>query len=154
MMSPVLLCALCCWILLLAAVDRDDEVGKVLAFIYGESMWQKVLADTSICIIIVVLGLFSLYVYYFVAQKHAVILTDRRIFYVRYTDRCRVCCMFQPQVRVDIFRHDKALTYGSMTSNPPSLYIRFAQVPWTPGRVRIQPGFYGVLQLNRQRGNV
>jgi len=32
--------------------------------------------------------------------------------------------------------------------------MRFAQVPWTPGRVRIQAGFYGILQLNRQRGNV
>jgi len=117
-------------------------------------MGQKVMADTTISIVILLVGLVGLYVYYFVAQKHAVILTDRRLFYVRYTDRCRTCCMFQPQVRVDIFRHDKGLTYGSMLTNPPSLYIRCAQVPWTPGRVRIQAGFYGVLQLNRQRGNV
>jgi len=154
MAAPLLLGAFVAWLLMLSL--GHDEKLQELAFVqlFGGDMKKWALADTAMTVTLLFIGLTVMYIYYFVAQKHAVILSDRRIFYVRYRDKCRIMCMYTVQVRVDIFRHDHDLSYGSMLTNPPSLYMRLLQAPWTPGIVRIQPSLYGVVQLNRQRGNV
>jgi hypothetical protein len=63
-------------------------------------------------------------------------------------------CRLVPQLRIDSFRHDHEVTYGSMQTHALNLYQRATMAPWTPGEVYLQPGFYGLLKLHRERGNV
>lgn len=90
----------------------------------------------------------------YISVKHVIILTNLRVFYPRYREKCACLGMFTVQLRLDVFRHDHEISYGQMVTNPPTCYMRLSRVPWTPGKIYIQPGIYGLLQVQRLRGNV
>jgi len=87
------------------------------------------------------------------ALVHAVIVTDRRIFYIRHQAPCYCLCNFGVGLRVDVFRHDRRVTYGRAESAHRSLMQRLTCSPIIPGTVTMQDKF-GVLRLDRHFGNV
>lgn len=101
-----------------------------------------------------VIGLILVLAWLYSSTRHAVILTDCRIFYIRTQRRVWWLLKFVPQLRLDVFRHDHEITYGSLMTAPPTPYQRATGAPWTPGHIFIQPGIYGLIRLTRGRGNV
>jgi len=84
--------------------------------------------------------------------QHAVILTDRRIFYVRVQQRSMFLKMMGKNLRVDTFRHDRHINFGRLNHTVRPFIYRLLKAPWKPGNVYLQAHF-GVLGLVRQHGN-
>jgi len=91
--------------------------------------------------------------------QHAVIVTDRRVFYMTHRrPSLPIPQILQTDLRVDIFRHDHDVFYGRMErTKVPSLQRLVHQFLllewWLPGKVFMQNNF-GVLQLNRAHGDI
>jgi hypothetical protein len=88
--------------------------------------------------------------------QHAVILTDRRMFYVRVAQRAWILKLigidFGKDLRVDIFRHDREIFFGHLYHTARPLFYRLVRAPWRPGHVFMQVRF-GVLGMSRSHGN-
>lgn len=84
--------------------------------------------------------------------QHVVIVTNQRIFYVRYRGKCWLLLIFGLDLRVDTFRHDRDVFFGRMNSTNLSIFQRLMRVRWVPGEVFMQVKF-GVLRLSRARGD-
>mmetsp|Transcript_43344 Transcript_43344/g.125295 ORF Transcript_43344/g.125295 Transcript_43344/m.125295 type:complete len:1133 (-) Transcript_43344:146-3544(-) len=93
----------------------------------------------------VISGLFN-------SAEHIVVVTDSRLFYVRCKLPCFWVFNFERYLRVDCFRHDRTVSYGSVSSKHRSLLQRLRGVTWRPGTVVMQNKF-GVLELSRMQGN-
>jgi hypothetical protein len=117
---------------------HDDKVGSA-------SIWSGSF---------LVVGFILLIAWLFSSTRHVVVLTDCRVFYIRVQQAVPWLLKFVPQLRLDVFRHDHEITYGSLMTSPPTLYQRATRAPWSPGTIFMQPGIYGLLRLTRARGNV
>ncbi|CAK0899325.1 unnamed protein product, partial [Prorocentrum cordatum] len=117
---------------------HDDKVGSAAIWSLG----------------FLVVGFILLLAWLFSSTRHVVVLTDCRVFYIRYQAKVWWLLKFVPQLRLDVFRHDHEITYGSLMTSAPTLYQRATRAPWTPGTVFMQPGIFGLLRLTRGRGNV
>uniref|UniRef100_A0A7S2NQN1 Uncharacterized protein n=1 Tax=Zooxanthella nutricula TaxID=1333877 RepID=A0A7S2NQN1_9DINO len=84
--------------------------------------------------------------------EHACIVTDQRVFYIRYRAPCCLLCNFGVNLRVDCFRHERNLTYANVTTNHKTLWQRLSCVDWVPGIITLQTKF-GVLEFTRRTGN-
>lgn len=86
------------------------------------------------------------------AIQHAVILTNRRTFYVRVRRRFFFTDKLGKDVRVDIFRHDCDIFFGRMNSTVRPALFRLFGAKWRPGDIFLQDR-YGVLAMSRNHGN-
>lgn len=84
---------------------------------------------------------------------HAVVVTDQRVFYIRHQAPCIWLCKFGLGLRIDVFRHDRNVTYGKVECRPRSLWQRLTRSPILPGSVLMKVKF-GIVQLDRQYGNI
>lgn len=88
--------------------------------------------------------------------QHAVILTDRRMLYVRVAQRSWLLTLlnidFGKDVRVDIFRHDRGIFFGHLYHTARPLLYRLVRAPWRPGHAFMQTRF-GLLGMSRGHGN-
>jgi hypothetical protein len=149
---PIFISAL----LLFAALTNTDEG---IRHFWRLGWWDDTHDDKigSACVHAIatfVIGFAILCGYIYLSTKHVIILTDVRVIYVRYQAKARLLLKFMPQLRVDNFRHDHDVSYGSFMTSPPTLYQRATRAPWTPGAVFLQPGIFGLLRMDRMRGNV
>ncbi|CAK9029426.1 Uncharacterized protein SCF082_LOCUS18783 [Durusdinium trenchii] len=83
---------------------------------------------------------------------HAVVVTDMRLFYVRQKFRLPGTSILGSDLRVDAFRHDRALIYGKCTTTKLPFYMRVMGYRYMPGMVYMQSKL-GVLKLVRENGN-
>jgi len=89
---------------------------------------------------------------------HGVVVTDRRLFYMRHKRPLLPLPMLLTDLRVDVFRHDHDIFYGRMERTKiPSVqrlvHAKLLLEEWLPGRVYVQNRF-GVLELNRRHGDI
>jgi len=118
----------------------------------GKGLFARVVSALLTSVVFLLASLALTHLCLFTAVQHVVIVTDLRIFYVRYRGRCWLLCMMGMELRVDAFRHDRDVFYGRMNSTNISLLQRIAGVRWVPGEVFIQMKF-GMLKLTRARGD-
>jgi hypothetical protein len=149
--SPVFIGSGLTWFLL-AAYHSDEQLN----FLGNHREWAS---DLIISVGVCLVCLFLLYVWLKISLRHVVIITDRRFIEIRFQEICRLCCTWTIQLRVDMFRHDHNLSYGSFRTLPPSIYARYKEhvgkgPRWTPGAAVAQCGFFGIVEMSRQRGNI
>jgi hypothetical protein len=89
--------------------------------------------------------------------RHAVIVTDMRLFYVRHRRPFLPLACLGADLRVDVFRHDHDVIYGSMERTKLSFINRLIHQNiffenFLPGQIHMQTKF-GALQLNRYHGD-
>lgn len=89
--------------------------------------------------------------------RHAVVVTDMRLFYIRHRRPFLPLSFLGTDLRIDVFRHDHDVMYGSMDRTKLNFVNRcihqqilFEQ--FLPGQVHMQTKF-GALQINRQHGD-
>jgi len=89
--------------------------------------------------------------------RHAVIITEQRIFYVRHRRPSLPIGCLGTDLRIDVFRHDHDVVYGRMDRTKLSFINRLVHQKllfenFLPGKIQLQTKF-GALELTRQHGD-
>lgn len=90
--------------------------------------------------------------------RHSVIVTNRRLFYVRYRRPTIPIQALGVSLRIDCFRHDHDVFYGQMLRTKVAfphkmIHQKFLREDWLPGVVAFQNKF-GALSITRKHGDV
>mmetsp|Transcript_36288 Transcript_36288/g.91399 ORF Transcript_36288/g.91399 Transcript_36288/m.91399 type:complete len:982 (-) Transcript_36288:175-3120(-) len=90
--------------------------------------------------------------------RHAIIVTNRRLFYVRYRRPSIPLKFIGVAIRIDCFRHDHDVFYGNMHRTKVNfvhklVHQTFLREQFLPGTVALQSKF-GALQIYRAHGDV
>merc|ERR1719203_429374 len=102
-------------------------------------------ASVAAGFIVFVSFLYSYFARIFNAVQHAVIVTERRLYYIRFQPPCCILGRCGITLRVDCFRHNSDITYANVQSQRLSLFHRLVGgSSWNPGEVKMQ-NQYGVL---------
>jgi len=145
-----------CAVLLLLALLLWPDRAQADAFLIpgvGTGFGARVLSALAAAVGFFVVSMAVMHLCIFRAVQHVVIVTDLRVFYVRYRGKCLCFCMLGLELRVDQFRHDRDVFFGRMNSTSLSLIQRCTGVTWIPGEAFMQMR-YGMLQLTRARGDI
>lgn len=89
--------------------------------------------------------------------RHAIIVTDQRLFYVRHRRPSLPLKFLGTDLRMDVFRHDHDVIYGRMDRTKLSFANRLVHQKllfenFLPGRILMQTKF-GALEINRFHGD-
>ncbi|CAK0870337.1 unnamed protein product [Prorocentrum cordatum] len=134
----------------LLGIEQDEEV------IAG---WIEMpLLPPSISLMDIMMGKIWYLMLPFGKTRHAVVVTDRRLFYVRHRRPFLPIKCLGTDLRVDVFRHDHDVCYGKMVRhklNTPQRFIHqvLLQEKFLPGTAVMQTRF-GALQLSRNHGDI
>ncbi|CAK0824883.1 unnamed protein product [Prorocentrum cordatum] len=134
----------------LFGIEQDEDV--IAAWI------EMPLLPPSISLMDILMGKVWYLLLPFGKTRHAVVVTDRRLFYVRHRRPFLPIKCLGTDLRVDVFRHDHDVTYGKMARhklNTPQRIIHqiLLREMFLPGTAVMQTKF-GAIQFTRNHGDI
>jgi len=152
LITPICTAVLLLFVLIVTPESISEEPIVVSGF--PENVLGRIATALILAVGIIVSGVVYNYVSMILnGVTHAVIVTDQRLFYIRHQAPCCMLLKFGIGLRVDVFRHDRNITYGRVESQQRSLIQRLMRLTIVPGNVTMQVKF-GIIQLTRTQGNV
>jgi hypothetical protein len=134
----------------LLGIGKDEEV------LAG---WVEMpLLPPPISLLDILMGKWMYYFLPFGKTRHAVVVTDRRLFYMRHRRPFVPLKFLGTDVRIDVFRHDHDIFYGKMLRHKLSTPQRIIhqillREQFLPGSAVLQTKF-GALELWRNHGDI
>lgn len=156
-MTEVLFPSACGLCLMIGLLVSPESLGgsRIILPDYPDTDLGFVASAATISGVLVLLSiLYSWFTHFCQGVQHAVILTDQRCYYIRYLPKFLLFGRLGLAVRVDCYRHNRAVTYGRCESTYiPFWYRLIGGAKWVPGWVTMQTAF-GVIRLRRRQGNI